>query len=69
MGTVFGHTQASKGTLVVSAVTDKSFELCIKKNLPSETTRVSEESDDQQKLSFEEENALRYVGGYVIQKG
>ena len=42
------------------------FELCIKSNMPTETTRVSEESDGQQKLSFEEENALRYVGDYVI---
>ena len=56
----------AKEPLLYQHVTDKVFELCIKKNLPSETTRVSEESDDQQKLSFEEENALRYVRGYVI---
>ena len=56
----------AKEPLLYQHITDRVFELCIKSNMPTETTRVSEESDGQQKLSFEEENALRYVGGYVI---
>jgi len=46
-------------------ITDKLFELRIKEKLcpPSEPDACSEDSVS---LTFEEENAIRYVGGYVI---
>ena len=40
--------------------------MLIQKSKPSESPRVSEQFKEQKKLTFEEENAVRYVGGYVI---
>jgi len=56
----------AKEPLVYQHITDQTFELLIKKKVPIPSTR--EGSEDQQKLTFEEENALRYVGGYVIRQ-
>ena len=66
MGKFLDTHKLAKEPLLYQHITDKVFELCIKNNMPTETTRVSDESDGQQTLSFEEENALRYVGGYAI---
>ena len=56
----------AKEPLLYQHITDKAFELLIKKNVLSESSRVRDQSKEQQKLTIEEENALRYVGGYVI---
>jgi len=42
--------------------------MLIQKSIPSESPRVSEQFKEQKKLTFEEENAVRYVGGYVIRQ-
>jgi len=54
--------------LLYQHITDKAFELLIRKNVPSESSGRCEQSEEQEKLSFDEENALRYVGGFVIRQ-
>ena len=58
----------AKEPLLYQHITDKAFELLIQKNVPSESSRVRERSEELQRLTFEEENAVRYVGGYVIRQ-
>ena len=57
-----------KEPLLYQHITDKAFELLIQESIPSESPRVSEQSEEQKKLTFEEENAVRYVGSYVIRQ-
>jgi len=49
-----GQIQVGK---LYQRVTDNAFELLIQKNVPSESYRITEQSEEQQKLTFEEENA------------
>ena len=54
----------AKEPLFYQYITDQTFTLLINRKLPR--NEQSGTSKDQEKLTFEEENAVRYVGGYVI---
>ena len=56
----------AKEPLFYQYITDQTFELLIKNKLPTNEQGCT--SVDQEKLTFEEENAVRYVGGYVIRQ-
>ena len=56
-----------KEPMLYQHITDQTFEILIKKKVPIPSTSEPE-PEEQQKLTFEEENALRYVGGYVIRQ-
>jgi len=50
--------------LLYQHITDKALELLLKNKLPSDDLTTPEGSEDD--LTFEEQNAIQYIGGYVI---
>lgn len=50
--------------LLYQYITDKALELLLKSKLPSTDLTTPEDSEDD--LTFEEQNAVRYIGGYSL---
>ena len=61
-----GLLKVDKEPLFYQHVTDEMFEMRIKEIVNSSTPQPEVCSEDSGMLTFEEENAVRYVGGYVI---
>ena len=59
-----GHCEVDKEPMLYQHVTDELFEMRIKELVSSTIPEPGE--DNIGMLTFEEENAVRYVGGYVI---
>ena len=66
MGKFLAGENLSKDPLLYQYITDQTFEMLIKKCLPSKDESTEELEAFEQALTYEEGNAVRYTGGYVI---